>query len=129
MSEVSRKPQADVVMECVACKSRFGFNKDTMLETALPYPHLTVTEGLIVCPACGNKIHCYYMSERTRYLLGKVKIAILRWHETRTLPVYKDYEKAHKVYKNSYDRDQIRYKEIMEGLKTDDRQKTVESSS
>lgn len=112
--EVSRKPQADVVMECVACHSRFGFNHKTMFEQALPSPNFTVTEGLIVCPYCGNKIHCYYMSEYTRHLLGKVKIAVLRWHKEKSDHSYKDYQKIHMTYKKHFDRDQVKYKELME---------------
>lgn len=112
--ESARNPDPDVKIRCENCHKEYTFSEKSIIEVALPMPYPTVVEGLLLCPHCGKKNHTYYMSEQLRFQLVRLKKAIADWHNTKTSESFARYETLHTAYKNNFDRDQEKYKKVME---------------
>lgn len=111
--ETARNTNPDVTIKCVCCSKEYMLSSTTIKEEALPRPHNTTVEGFIICPHCGHKSHTYFMSEYLRFELEKLRQAIALWHETKTNAAYCRYQKLHKQYQRNFDKQQLKYKEIV----------------
>lgn len=110
--EVAKNLEPRTKVKCSNCRKEFPLAAESLVEEQLPYPHNTVVEGFLVCPLCGLKKHSYYMPERVRFDLAKLKKALAEYHQVRTLEAFNRYRILHESYKHNFDRAQKKYKEM-----------------
>lgn len=117
--EVARNLEPRTSVKCSSCLKEFSFSAETIVEEPLPYPYNTVVEGFIVCPYCGLKRHSYYMPERLRFDMHKLKQTLLQYHTTKSTKDFNRYRILHESYKHNFDAAQKKFKEIFAVEETD----------
>lgn len=110
--EIAKKPNARTRVKCTQCAKEYAFSAKSIIEEPLDYPHNTVVEGFLICPHCGLKTHSYYMTERNRFYLDKLKTSIEDWHKMKTNEAYSHYRIQYERYTHNFDSTQKKYKEM-----------------
>lgn len=83
-------------------------------EEPLPSPYSQVMEGVIVCPACVNRLHIYYLSNELRIKQNKLAELVVEWNRDKKYGVAREIKKVREEYSKFFDQEQEKYRLIME---------------
>lgn len=103
----------DALVTCPNCQQK---NTLVKLLTEQPLTPLEdgLMEGLLICPDCGHRTHCYYLSKELRQkramVFGMIKVLAKR----RTPANFQKVRNLKENYKNLFDAEQAKYKELTE---------------
>lgn len=111
--EYAKNPNPPMEVECSKCKYTAPL-KDMMREEQMPEPYQTTVEGFLLCPQCGQRSHCYYMTESLRFNQEMLAKALARWHREKSDAAWREYERRQRVFQNNFDTVQKRYKGLLE---------------
>jgi DNA-directed RNA polymerase subunit RPC12/RpoP len=111
IQEFPKNPVIKAKVKCVPCGKSFDIN-EMLKEEALPHPHAGVTEGFLLCPNCGHKVHSFYMPESLRHDQSLLKKAVLRWQNERSISAWTEYVRRQRIFTHNFDRVQEKYKVV-----------------
>jgi len=103
----------DTLIECPNCYTKHTFKVLGTERAATPLED-GLTEGLLVCPECGNETHCYWMSRELREERAKIFGTIGVLAKRRTPINFQRIKELREKYKILFDIEQAKYKEIAE---------------
>lgn len=110
--EYAKQPDARVKMRCSNCH-KIHYVDSMLQEEPLFSPHETTVEGLLVCPSCGFRQHCYYLTESLRFRQQRLAELLNTWHMTKKSKDWTAYRKYQSSYQEAFDKTQAKYAEIV----------------